>query len=200
MPRPKTQNPEVRQRIFQAAERIFADNEYASASIRAIAEAAGVTVPMIYYYFGNKEGLFRALVAEGVSDFGSLLKRHQAKGGTTREQLVEVVWAFFSFCNRDTGLVKLVNRMMAGADNAAPQLDYWEGFRTGYEAVCGILTTGQDNQELAQYGVAEMALAVVGTVGEHVRMHLWAKSAVLDHGLAERIVDMLFRGIVRAES
>lgn len=200
MPRAKAENPEVRQRIFKAAERIFADNEYASASIRTIAEAAGVTVPMIYYYFGNKEGLFRALVAEGVSDFGSLLKRHQAKGGTKREQLVEVVWAFFSFCNRDTGLVKLVNRMMAGADNAAPQLDYWEGFRAGHDVICGILKAGQDNREVASYDVEEMTLAAMGAIGEHVRMHLRGESTVLDRGLAERIVDMLFRGIVRAES
>ena len=199
MPRPKTENPEVRQKIFKAAERIFADNEYASASIRTIAEAAGVTVPMIYYYFGNKEGLFRALVVEGVSDLRSLLKRHQIPGGTTREQLVGVVWAFFSFCNRDTGLVKLVNRMMAGADNAAPQLDYWEASRMGYEAIGGILKVGEDSQ-LAPYDVEEITLAVMGTVGEHIRMRLREKRAVLSRGVAERIVEMLFQGIELSES
>ena len=41
--------------ILQAAVRLFARKGYEATSTREIVEAAGVTKPMIYYYFKNKE-------------------------------------------------------------------------------------------------------------------------------------------------
>ncbi|HEY1928816.1 MAG TPA: CerR family C-terminal domain-containing protein [Caulobacteraceae bacterium] len=51
---------ETRARIIDAALRVFADEGYARASTRQLAEAAGVTPPALQYYFDSKEGLHRA--------------------------------------------------------------------------------------------------------------------------------------------
>jgi AcrR family transcriptional regulator len=51
---------ETRARIIGAALRVFAEEGYARASTRQIAEAAGVTPPALQYYFDSKEGLQRA--------------------------------------------------------------------------------------------------------------------------------------------
>ena len=48
------------QQMLAAAERAFADRGFHAASIDAIAEASGITKPMVYAYFGSKEGLYRA--------------------------------------------------------------------------------------------------------------------------------------------
>jgi AcrR family transcriptional regulator len=55
------------ERILEVAERLFAERGYANVSIRDVCRGAATTAPMIYYYFGNKEGLFKAAVSHKVS-------------------------------------------------------------------------------------------------------------------------------------
>ena len=51
----------VRERqMLEAAGRAFADRGFHAASVDAIAAASGITKPMIYAYFGSKDGLYRA--------------------------------------------------------------------------------------------------------------------------------------------
>lgn len=49
--------------ILDAAERGFAESGYSGASMRLIAERAGVAQALIHYHFKNKETLFEQLVA-----------------------------------------------------------------------------------------------------------------------------------------
>jgi AcrR family transcriptional regulator len=56
---------EVREReMLAVAERAFARRGYHAASVDAIAEGAGISKPMVYAYFGSKEGLYRACMAQ----------------------------------------------------------------------------------------------------------------------------------------
>jgi AcrR family transcriptional regulator len=48
--------------ILDAAERVFAAHGFAGASLRAIVAAAGVNLPTVYYYYGSKQGLMRAVL------------------------------------------------------------------------------------------------------------------------------------------
>lgn len=54
-----------RQRIIAAAREHFMRDGYERATVRAIAADAGVDVAMVYYFFGNKEGLFTASTLTG---------------------------------------------------------------------------------------------------------------------------------------
>jgi AcrR family transcriptional regulator len=51
----------TRIRIIEAAEELFADAGYEGASLRKIMANAGVSISLINYHFGNKEGLLRAI-------------------------------------------------------------------------------------------------------------------------------------------
>lgn len=192
MPRQKAQDPEARRRILQAAETRFAEQEYSSTSVRAIAQAAGVTVPVIYYYFDSKEGLYRAVIEAGFAQLADLLEKASVPGDS-RSELTAMVWGFFKFYRQDKARVRLVTRLMAGADRAAPKLDYWRGFRMAHEAIMDVVTTGQRRGEIAQYDADEMTVALLGIAGEHARLHLRGK-ARLSRALAERTVDLVLRG------
>jgi AcrR family transcriptional regulator len=52
-----------KQRIVEAAREHF-KRGYEQATVRGIAAEAGVDVAMVYYFFGNKEGLFNAAVID----------------------------------------------------------------------------------------------------------------------------------------
>ena len=48
--------------ILDAAEELFARQGFAATTTKQIGSAAGVNPALIHYYFGNKEGLYRALL------------------------------------------------------------------------------------------------------------------------------------------
>ncbi|MGC9053361.1 MAG: TetR/AcrR family transcriptional regulator, partial [Candidatus Hydrogenedens sp.] len=56
------QNFSTEERLLKSALKLFSEKGYEGTSIREIIEDAGVTRPVLYYYFQNKEDLFRKLV------------------------------------------------------------------------------------------------------------------------------------------
>jgi TetR/AcrR family transcriptional regulator len=62
--RPRADETSLRERLLDAAIECFASDGIAGASLRSIAVAAGVTPAMVNYYFGSKERLLDAFVAE----------------------------------------------------------------------------------------------------------------------------------------
>ena len=53
---------DTRQRILETAFELFGLEGFEGASTRTLAERAGVNLPAIQYYFGSKEGLYRAVI------------------------------------------------------------------------------------------------------------------------------------------
>ena len=67
-PARKRNAEDTRKAILASARRAFAEAGYDGAGLRGIAEAAGVTAMMIGRYFGSKEQLFAAVVADTMRD------------------------------------------------------------------------------------------------------------------------------------
>jgi AcrR family transcriptional regulator len=59
-PGPRADRTDVRGDILSAARSLFAARGFRGTTMRAVAEAAGVDVALVPYYFGNKDGLFAA--------------------------------------------------------------------------------------------------------------------------------------------
>ncbi|MGZ3700082.1 MAG: TetR/AcrR family transcriptional regulator, partial [Bdellovibrionota bacterium] len=55
-----------RQELLTAGKKVFAQQGFAGANTRDIAREAGVNISLISYYYGGKEGLYRACL----KDFG----------------------------------------------------------------------------------------------------------------------------------
>lgn len=64
----------TRRRLVEAAEQEFARHGYAGASTRSVARTVGVSHTLVNYYFGDKEGLFNA-VLDVVMSPGQVLER-----------------------------------------------------------------------------------------------------------------------------
>lgn len=67
------------ERILEAAVAEFAEKGYAGARVGSIAERSGLNKQLISYYFGGKEGLYRAI--------GDRWLQSEAAAGETYEQL-----------------------------------------------------------------------------------------------------------------
>jgi AcrR family transcriptional regulator len=67
--------PTTRDRILNAAERLFAQRGYYGVTIRQITREAGVDVALASYYFGPKADMFRAVLARRADELhGAILR------------------------------------------------------------------------------------------------------------------------------
>lgn len=64
MPRTPDTGEDRREQIIDAAMRVFAQKGFTRATNRDVAREAGITAGLIYYYFENKEALFKTLLEE----------------------------------------------------------------------------------------------------------------------------------------
>jgi AcrR family transcriptional regulator len=77
---------ETRRRILGTALEMFAEQGYEATSTRLLADRAGVNLPAIPYYFGSKEGLYRAVVAYCLEQSETFLAPVTAKALALLEQ------------------------------------------------------------------------------------------------------------------
>ncbi len=61
-PRARAAGVDVRAELLAAAGTAFGQRGYAAVSLREVARNAGTTAAMVHYYFGDKHGLFDALL------------------------------------------------------------------------------------------------------------------------------------------
>jgi AcrR family transcriptional regulator len=76
-----------REALLEAAAEVFFEQGYAATSIDAIIERAGGSKRNIYNEFGNKEGLFLAIITENADKVLSTLAIEEIKGHNLRETL-----------------------------------------------------------------------------------------------------------------
>ncbi len=58
---------ETANKILQTASKLFAEKGFSNVSVRDICKETGTTAPVIYYYFGNKKGLFDAVARKKIT-------------------------------------------------------------------------------------------------------------------------------------
>lgn len=93
----QAESRDKRRELLERALERFAARGYDAVGVQEIAEAAGVTKPTLYHYFGSKEGLLRALLERRFEELEAAIQAaaeyHHDLSGTLRR----VAAAFFRF-------------------------------------------------------------------------------------------------------
>lgn len=87
---------ERRALIIEAAGRLFGDDGYEATRLDDIAAAAGVTKPILYRHFEDKQALYLALLERHRDDLGSFAASIPAEG-TTQERLRAVLEVWIAY-------------------------------------------------------------------------------------------------------
>ncbi len=85
--------PGRREALLDAADRVVSRHGPA-VSMAAIASEAGITKPILYRHFGDKAGLYAALVERHTERLLATLQRSLAEGGSPRERMSRTIDAY----------------------------------------------------------------------------------------------------------
>jgi AcrR family transcriptional regulator len=138
----------TRDRIVTTALRLFSERGTAAVSVRELAEAAGVTVPGLYYHFASKADLIRAVYAAR-GDGGLDSPFDPPVSSTVEARIVEQAAREFARLVDDADFLRLMHReavlgdadaLEVGSELAIAWRERWEAVLNG----AGDLAPGAD--------------------------------------------------------
>lgn len=89
------------EQILGAAHDLFAERGYNAVTMDEVAAAVGVTKPLLYNYFGNKERLFLACLADAAERLEATVVAAVTDTSRPEDALREGLRAFFAFVDHD---------------------------------------------------------------------------------------------------
>ena len=183
------------EKILEAAATLFSVKGFSNVSIRDICEEVHTTAPMIYYYFGNKKGLFYAVIRKKISlgEFISRLKQTESKGDPAKNITAFVDTYLYAFPDRafDLGLYMRDTATMdrESAQRMSQQLEEIHVLATE------IVRRGVKNGDFRKTDPAQAADCLLGMLNRIVfqRIH-FSKSSDIEAG-KHYVTDFFLRGV-----
>ena len=183
-----------RSEILHCALRLFASRGYDAVGVQEIVDAAGVTKPTLYHYFGSKWGLLQTLLPVSFGELNEVVASAATYNGDLPLTLVKVTRTYFEFAHRQP----LFYRLQLALWFAPPD---GEGFRAVsalnheqqriLEALFVQAAVDHGNMRGRHRAYAATFLGMVNThIGLMLNGHLQ-----LDEGLAYRAVHQYMHGI-----
>jgi len=121
-------HPDVHARLEEAVLEIFSNSDFHKASIRDVAERAGVSFTTIYKHYGSKERLVFAFVDIWMGKLTDRIVDHLQGLEDLKEKLRKVFWLQLDYYERHVGLGRIVfmtlpmNTWMADQTFAQPRM------------------------------------------------------------------------------
>lgn len=88
---------ERREQLLTIAVQVFAENGYHKTSMNDVADAAGVTKPVLYQHFASKRALYRELLSEIGAELRDTIAKATADADGPRGQIDLGFVAYFGF-------------------------------------------------------------------------------------------------------
>jgi TetR/AcrR family transcriptional regulator len=148
-----------RDEILAVASRLFSERGVAATTMAEIARRSGLQQSSVYHYFGNKEQVLGAIVAEANRAPLELVKRIRADGATPVVQLYRIIRAdVAALCALPYDLNEL-HRLAARDPKTFAR--YWKEREQLHGAVAEVVREGVEAEELREVDAQLAALTVM---------------------------------------
>ena len=186
----------TRRQLLDAALKCFAESGYAATSVLQIVDAARVSKPALYYYFGDKAGLFQALVDQAHDERYRLMSDAAARGNTLAEKLEAIVAAVFAFSLQNQDLMRLAFATAFAAAGEAPgHARCREKGKRNYEFIRDLIELGRASGEMdSRFDADELAMGIYGQLNTYVMVRLLVTHCPLERTTASQIVRLFLQG------
>jgi TetR/AcrR family transcriptional regulator len=160
--RKRAEGEETARRILHAAEEHFAAEGLAGARTDRIALAAHANKALLYYYFGDKKRLHRAVLENLLRQFRQRVLESSSKSRSARERLITIVSAYFDFLATHPNYPRLVQR-----EALQPGGRYFDGmlrefFQPLQNLIASTIEEGTSASELREVDARQAAYIIMG--------------------------------------
>jgi AcrR family transcriptional regulator len=181
-----------RQRLLEAATNVVR-REGPAVSMDEIAHEAGVTKPIIYRAFGDREGLTKALADRFADELAASLQKAINEATTDRDRVSGAIGAYLAFIEREPSIVRfLIHRSLESVESTGVAMS---GFvnRVGQQITQAIgeamRTRGLDSGAAEPWGYA-----IVGAV--HLAGDWWLERKTMTReGLVDYLTALVYDGM-----
>lgn len=184
------------ERILSTALDLFAVKGYDATAVREICEAAGITKPTLYHFFGSKDGVLRALVEGGFEQFRALVRAAIETPGSFRDRVKVLARSVFESASRKPRFWRFMHSVIWAPPGTAPS--HAEGCAEFYDGVVGALAVAAQEAvasgELRPGPIEARMLILMGSISEAATGYVIAGKPELTPELADEIVDAMFDG------
>lgn len=181
-------------KLLHSALNLFSEKGYEGTSIREIIEGAGVTRPVLYYYFENKEDLFRRVFETTFNQLISRIESAATEEGSSVERLRAINAAAFDLAEENTRVVRLILQVLFAPPQQGPPLDRNKLIRQRFKAVEHVIKDGLANQELSGGDSQSLTLVFLGMMDMHMMAKFHRTETRLSPELAGGLVDLFVAG------
>ncbi len=187
----------VRERVLSAAIKLFNRKGYAGTTVREIVTEAGVTKPVLYYYFGNKEGIYRELMAPPFEAFEEMLLPFKRKQGTARELLLELCSKSIELFTHHIEVARIMYSIYYGPPQGAPHIDFHQYHARLRETVRHLIRKGMQSGEFCRANLEHTTWAVMGAITIAMEVQLSHPEEGLGPRGLKGVLDTILRGVER---
>jgi AcrR family transcriptional regulator len=191
----------TKNQILEAALAAFARDGFDGASLPKIAEIAKVAHPLIHYYFGSKDNLWRGTVEYA---FGGLIREATAVEAASRslsplQRLRVLVQAFAQFAARYPNHFGLIMAEMRSDSERLAWLreNYLNAF---VKRLTRVLKDAQEQNEIKKVPLDHLGFILIGSIVLYFSMNLAPPKNVSSEDLANRhakwVLEVILNGIV----
>ena len=150
--------PCVKERVVASAIRLFCEKGYEATSVREIVDAAGVTKPVLYYYFKNKEGLFAHILQTVTERFRKALDTAMEESeGDFEDSLRRFAGVFITYSRASPDLVRFFHAI--AFSGLYDQIFDFEAYWRGIFALLAQRFDDAQSRGLARQDISAKALA-----------------------------------------
>jgi TetR/AcrR family transcriptional regulator len=186
---------EVRERLLQGATDLFASKGYAATTVREIVERAGVTKPVLYYYFRSKEGIYLDLMREPFGRFAALVQETALEEGSAKDRLFRLCLRAYDIFVENIDAARVMYSIYYGPPQGAPFVDFDAYHHRFQEAVLRVLREGIRGGEFRRVNPHDAMWAVIGALNVAMEVDLCHPQQSLGREGIARVLELVLEGI-----
>ena len=182
-----------RAQLLGVARRVFARDGYRGASMEAIAEAAGVTKPVLYQHFSSKHELYASLLESELGQLTDALVRAFDEAEGNEERLRLGFGAYLGFVEAHEDAFRLLFTERIGLDDAF-QRRVWRFREWVADRITAIISA---EAGLPEARARALAVAIVGMAESAATWWLRERRPLPTADLADELAGLAWKGFAR---
>ena len=183
--------------LLEAGIDLVSERPFSRITMDDIARRSGVTKPMVYYYFGSKEGFYRELARYVIIVVRKFMSEELSTDCTLRESLESLVRMRLNFAKNNPRFTKAIHTLFTDENVGEYIADIVEEFQKFMIIWDPLFDKAVANGEIRPDTNRLLVLDMINATLTHIILHMTMGPKLPSKHLPapEELIDLLYRGI-----